>query len=507
MTDSYEYFSGNLPSEPKPELGKVLVTGATGYIGGRLVAELLHRGYDLRILVRAVSEENEERYPNTEIIAGDALDKESLVPALEGIHTAYYLIHSFLLDSDEFETADEIAARNFSEVASEQNVQKIIYLSGLGNFKSDLSAHLKSRIDVARIFLECEVPTTILRAAVIIGSGSASYEIIKHLVEKVPIMLMPLWSRTRCQPISVRDVIKYLVGFLEIDTSHNRMFDIGGTDILTYGQMLHVQALITGKKLRMLHIPLNLKRFYAYCVSLLTPVPGPITRCLMGSVMNEVICQEDDIKKLIPFETLSYQQSLEKALRIEAKDTVLTRWSDAYPPAFELARKLSEMNRVPEYASEYFLVSKQKKADLFKTICTIGGKEGWFYYNWMWRLRGYIDRIFLGVGSMRGRKNKDRLMVNDVVDFWRVEKIKQNKYLLLRAEMKLPGKAWLRFTIIDKSEECVVFVKAYFYVSNIWGRLYWLTFLPFHYFIFKSLLKQIDLRSVNPTSATTVSTA
>lgn len=492
---AFEYFCTNMPTEPRPEQGIVLITGATGYIGGRLVPELRMRGYQTRILVRAWHNDLKEQFPESEIVVGDVLNKESLYPALENVAVAYYLVHSFKLGETSFESADYTAALNFSEVAEEQAVKRIIYLGGLGDFQGELSPHLKSRLQVANVFRNSKVPATSLRAAIIIGSGSASYEIIRSLVKNLRFMFMPPWARTRCQPISVRDVIKYLVGVMEEDLTTGKEFDIGGPDVLSYEEMLETQAEIVGKKIWFFPFPLNVKRIYSYSVSLLTPVPRNITRLLMGSVMNDVVILNNDINNFLPFVTISYKESLIRALSLEEMDNIRTRWSDAYPPEFELAMKLEEMKGNPDYVSEYFLDSQKRSADLFQTICKIGGREGWFYYNWMWRMRGYMDRIILGVGSSRGRKNKEKLTINDVIDFWRVEDIRQNHFLLLRAEMKMPGKAWLRFGIDQKHDRNVLSVKAIFYTKTIWGRIYWYIFLPFHYFLFKALIKQIDLRS------------
>lgn len=495
LIESYEYFCSEMPTEPCSHKGIVLITGATGYIGGRLVPELHNRGYRTRILVRAWHHELGIQFPGSEVVVGDVLDRQSLIPALQDVHSAYYLVHSFKLGEEKFETADYRAAVNFSEVAEEMGVSRLIYLGGLGDSEAGLSPHLKSRYDVANVFRNSKVPATILRAAIIIGSGSASYEIIRSLVNTLPFMFMPPWARTRCQPIAIRDVIKYLVGVMEEELTTGKEFDIGGADVLTYEEMLEIQAEIIGKRIWFIPFPFNVKRIYSYSVSLLTPVPRNITRLLMGSVMNDVVIQNNDINNFLPFVTISYRESLIRALSLEEKDKIRTRWSDAYPPEFELAIRLSEMKGEPDYVSEYFLDSQKKASELFQTICKIGGKEGWFHYNWMWRMRGYIDRILLGVGSSRGRKNKDRLSINDVIDFWRVEDIRQNHYLLLRAEMKLPGKAWLRFGIEQKKDRNVLSVKAFFYTKTTWGKLYWYMFLPFHFLLFKALIKQIDLRS------------
>jgi uncharacterized protein YbjT (DUF2867 family) len=485
----------DLPTAPKLDFGKVLVTGATGYIGGRLVPELLARGYSVRVMVRADSEEYLERWPGAEVVAADALDIVQLREALKDIEVAYYLIHSMLLGRREFELADIEAAKNFRKAAEEKKLKRIIYLGGLGNIQSNLSNHLKSRMKVAEELSAGEIPVTILRAAIIIGSGSASYEIIEHLVRKTPVFFNPYWARTRCQPIALRDVIKYLVGVLETDETNGKVYDIGGTDILAYEEMMKVFAKLLGKKKLFFHSPFSSVRLYSYVASLITPVPAQVISCLMEGTRDEVICQNDDIRKVIPFRLLPYKESLLRAMSREDHDKIATRWSDAYPPAHELAIKLSELENPPRFISTYALPSTKSKSALFESICLIGGREGWFHSNWMWRLRGMLDRILMGVGTSRGRRSSYYLRINDVIDFWRVEDLKQDQYLLLRAEMKVPGKAWLKFQIVPEKEKNLLSVTAYFEPKGTWGKIYWYTFLPFHYYIFKDLIKQLEKRS------------
>lgn len=490
--DNEDLFCHDLPSNPQPEIGKVLVTGATGYIGGRLVPELLSRGYRVRVMVRAISPEQRELWPEAEIVAADALEIESLKVAVEGIHTAYYLIHSLLLGKKRFEAADIRAAINFRKAAEYQEVKRIIYLGGLGDIQTNLSAHLKSRAMVAHELWRGKVPTTVLRASIIIGSGSASYEIIQNLVKKVPVLFIPKWARTKCQPIGIRDVIKYLVGVLEVSGTSGKSFDIGGRDILTYEMMLKILAQLHGKKRFFPSSPFSSLPFFAYLASLSSPVPAPIIRSLMEGVKNQVICQNDTIKDVLPFQPITYREALLRAMSREEQDKVYTRWSDAYPPAHELAIKLGELEETPSYTSGSSLLTEKSASSLFYSICKIGGKEGWFHNSRLWRLRGMVDRILMGVGTTRGRKNISGLRINDVIDFWRVEDLQYDKRLLLRAEMKLPGRAWLEFSI-DKEEHKNRFsVKAYYQPRGIFGKIYWYIFLPFHHFIFNDLIKQID---------------
>lgn len=489
-------FCHDLPSMPLAEMGKILVTGASGYIGGRLVPELVARGYKVRVMVRAPSPAYEELWPEVEIIPADAHQLDQLRSALKDIDTAYYLIHSLLLGSKEFAAADIQAAVNFRIAAEENRVKRIIYLGGLGDTQSKLSSHLRSRIQVAEELKKGKVPVTILRAAIIIGSGSASYEIIQHLVKKLPLILVPRWAMTKCQPIGIRDVVKYLVGVLEIPETSGESFDIGGKEVLSYYEMLKIRAELLNKKRIFLpffsFIPL-----YSFVGGLITPIPAPITRSLMEGLKNEVVCQSNTIRQYLPFEPLTYKEAIIRAMNREEQDRIYTRWSDAYPPAHELAIKMNELKEVPVYNSAYSLQTKKEAAALFRCICTIGGKEGWFSNNWMWQLRGTIDRILLGVGSARGRKSQSTLRINDVIGFWRVEDLQGNIRLLLRAEMKMPGKAWLEFRIQEEENARRLHITAYYQAEGLSGKIYWYAFLPFHKFLFSDLIRQIEERSVS----------
>lgn len=497
MTDqgtAHLYCEG-LPTVPHPENGPVLVTGATGYIGGRLVPELLARGYTVRTMVRAPSPEHQERWPTAETIVADASDIPALKRALSGVHTAYYLIHSLLLGPKQFEIQDRANAHAFRIAAEQCGVKRIIYLGGLGDVRSILSPHLRSRAEVADELIRGPVSTTVLRAAIIIGAGSASYEIVHHLVRNAPIFALPYWTRTRCQPIAIRDVIRYLVGALETPATAGLSFDIGGPAILTYEKMMKELANVLGLRRLFIVSPLSSIRLYSYVTNLLTPVPAPIIISLMEGLKNDVVCEDDRIHALIPFTPLSFRESIVDAMSREEQDAVHTRWSDAYPPAHELALKLHELNHQARYTTTYSRLTPKRDTALFGSICRIGGKEGWFHTNWMWRLRGILDKMLMGVGTARGRRSSASLRVNDVIDFWRVETLIPSRTLLLRAEMKLPGRAWLQFTVEPEDQNNRLSVKAYYDTNSLFGHLYWYIFLPFHWLIFGNLIRQIEARS------------
>ena len=494
--DPQDLFCKDLQTTPKTEYGKILVTGASGYIGGRLLPELVARGYKVRAMIRGDASVYKKRWPEVEIVEGDALDRDSLEKALENVYAAYYLIHSLYLGHKRFQDTDIQAAKNFRDVADEKQIKRIIYLGGLGDFKAIHSAHLKNRIEVANELGAGKTPVTFLRAAIIIGSGSASYEIIRYLVLRLPFIIIPRWATNWCQPIAIRDAIKYLVGVLEVPETTNESFDIGGPDILTYEDMLKIFATILNKKVLFIHIPISYIRLFSYTASLFTPVPAQITRCLIEGLKDEVICcDHNKINKYINFEPLTYKTAVVKALTREEQDKIHTRWSDAYPPAYKLAIKLHEIESGPTYKSEYTIISKKTSRSLFNSFCLVGGKTGWFNANWMWRTRGLIDRLFLGVGTVRGRKTYSNLEVNDVIDFWRVEDIKKDSRLLLRAEMKMPGKAWLEFTISKKEPGNQLTITAHYSTFSLLGKLYWYFFLPFHHFIFADLIEQIEKRA------------
>ncbi len=484
-----------LPTRPVPEIGRILVTGASGYVGGRLVVELLNRGYQVRAMVRRKLSIFAHRWPGAEIVEADALKPGSLREALEGVRIAYYLIHSMMLGPRSFSKSDLEAAHNFARAAEAAGVERIVYLGGLGERQADLSEHLRSRMEVAEILRGGTAAVTILRAAVILGSGSASYEIMNHLVSVLRLILIPKWANSRCQPISVRDVMKYLIGAIEVPATAGCEFDIGGVEILSYRQMLERLARLLNRRILLVRTPVSDPRLYGYLVSLLTPVPAPLVSCLMESLRNDVVCQDARIRSFLPFKTMPFEGAIKAAVAKLEMDTVETRWSDAYPPGHEVVPQLDELEERPRFVATYSLVTDKSAPALFRSFCRVGGRNGWFRNNWMWRIRGLIDRMLMGVGNTRGRKHHSFVELGEVIDFWRVEDLSENQRLLLRAEMKIPGQAWLEFTIVPAVRRRGLLVCAYFAPRGFLGSFYWYLFLPFHRIIFKNLIAQINTRA------------
>lgn len=484
-----------LQTVPRPEVGKILVTGATGYIGGRLVPELLARGYNVRVMARVDKQESEERWPDAETIVADALNPEQLLIALKGIHTAYYLIHSSGPGQKKMGKSDIKAARNFRKAAEICEVKRVIYLGALvEKHKSILLKSIKPA-SVAGELHKGTVPTTHLHVSMIIGSGSAPYELMKSLIQKTPIILFPKWALNKCQPIGLRSLMHILVGVLEKEETTGKTFDIGGPEVLTYEMMFKIMAKVFNKRKFYRRTFYSGVRIYAYVASIITPLPAAVIRSLIESFGDDVVCRNDDDILNTIYKPLKFKEAILKAMSREEQDAVHTRWSDEYPPAHELAIKLHELKTPAHYISTYSISSEKSRNLLFNSFCTIGGEAGWLHNNWMWRLRGLLDQLFLGVGITRGRRSNTSLRMNDVIDFWRVEEIEEDTKLLLRAEMRLPGMAWLEFVLDNEEDKSKLSVTAYYEARGFQGKLYWYFFLPFHHVIFTNLLKQIVMRA------------
>jgi uncharacterized protein YbjT (DUF2867 family) len=443
-------------------------------------------------MVRSYLPEYHERWPEAEIIEADASDVVQLRKALRNVSVAYYLIHSQLVGTKRFNGSGMQAVKNFRVIAQEEKLNRIIYLGTSDNGGIEFYSQLKDNTNAEDILMAGQVPATILQAAIIIGSGSASFEILKHIVKNFPVLLIPPWAKTPCQPIRTRDVIMYLVGVLETEETTGLRYKIAGEDVLSYKEMLQIMATLLRKKRLFLPSPVSSIKVHSYFIGLLTPVPPQISASLMRGVKYDTVENEPAIRKHIDFKTLPFKVSLLRSLTREEQDKIATRWSDAYPPAHELSIKLKDLSEPPRYVSKYSILTDKATLDIYQSLCEIGGEQGWFNSSWMWRLRGLMDRILLGVGTSRGRRSAKTLRVDDVIDFWRVEEMIRSKKLLLRGELRLPGKAWLEFTINQKSGQNEISAIAYFQPRGFAGRLYWYIFLPFHNFIFKDMLKHLS---------------
>ncbi|MCP2264584.1 SDR family oxidoreductase [Promicromonospora thailandica] len=477
---------------------QVLVTGATGYIGGRLVPELLAAGYDVRVLVRHPERLGSREWAGqVDVVAGDATSRDDLRRALVGVDVAYYLIHA-LAAGGGFADRDRGTARGFAVVARELRVGRVIYLGGLHPDGDHLSPHLESRREVEQILLDGGAPTVVLRAAVILGSGSASFEMMRYLTERLPAMVAPRWIDNRIQPIAVRDVLRYLVGAAEIPSDVSRAFDIGGPDVLTYREMMRRYAAVAGLRPRVIRaVPVLTPRLASLWVGLVTPVPPGIARPLVGSLVHEVVAQEDDIRRYVPDPPdglLGFDDAVALALaRIRELD-VRTSWSSASTPG----APSDPLPEDPDWTGGSLLVDDRARPvatsaeALWTVIEGIGGAHGWYSWRLGWVARGLMDRLFGGPGLRRGRRHPHRLAPGDALDWWRVETIEPGRLLRLRAEMRLPGLAWLELSVEDADAAQPTFrQRAVFLPRGLLGHLYWWAISPFHGIVFGGMQRNI----------------
>jgi uncharacterized protein YbjT (DUF2867 family) len=486
---------------------RVLVAGATGYIGRRLIAELVGAGHHVRCLARTPDKLDAESWrADVEVVTGDVLNRKSLAAAFRDVDTAYYLVHSIGSQSD-WQTRDRTAAENFRDAAADVGVEQIIYLGGLGdNATGALSPHLASRHEVGRVLAAGPVPLTELRAAVVIGSGSASFEMLRHLVEVLPVMTTPRWVETRVQPIAVRDVLVYLTGVLGNADAYGKVFEIGGADVVTYREMMDMYAQAAGLRKRVIvPVPVLSPRLSSLWVGLVTPIPADLARPLIDSLVNEVVAYDHSIDEVVPHHPIGCREAIELALRRVGDVDVSTHWTDAELYGRTPADPISTD---PDWAGATILTDRQvvhtnaTSEALYREVCALGGDRGWLVGNWLWALRGWLDRLVGGVGMRRGRRHPTDLRVGDVVDFWRVEALEPSRLLRLRAEMRLPGDAWLEWSITPEPEpEGVLFVqRALFRPRGLFGRAYWYAVAPFHRFIFRPLALSIEQYATLATS-------
>lgn len=471
----------------------ILVTGATGYIGGRLVPRLLSAGYQVRCLVRDADRLQGRSWSKAvQIAVGDVLNPETLAEAMKGVDAAYYMVHG-MKDAADFHDRDLIAAENFGNAARNAGVMRLVYLGGLGDPETDLSRHLRSRQETGRALCQSGVPVTEFRAAIVVGSGSVSFEMIRYLAERLPVMICPRWVYTRVQPIAIRNVLDYLVAALEKPESAGQIVEIGGADVLTYGQMMMQYAQVRKLRRYLLPVPVLTPSLSSYWVHWVTPIPSSIARPLIEGLRNEVVVRDDAARRLFPeIQPMGYREAVARSLqRLELGQTE-TIWSDALstsrgdaPPVMLTTQDGMVMERRQTF------VQAQPQA-VFEVFSGLGGARGWLYARWAWEIRGLLDRLAGGVGMRRGRRHPDHLRVGDAVDFWRVEALEPERLLRLRAEMKVPGRAWLQFEVQPHSPGSSTLVQtAYFAPKGLWGLLYWYGIYPFHAIIFSGMIHAI----------------
>ncbi|MEV6881835.1 MULTISPECIES: SDR family oxidoreductase [unclassified Streptomyces] len=485
---------------------RCLVTGATGYIGGRLVPELLDAGYRVRCLARSPDKLRDHPWAGkAEVVRGDVTDADSVAGAMEGVDVAYYLVHA-LGSGDDFEATDRRAARVFAERAEAAGVRRIVYLGGLtppGVPEGELSPHLRSRAEVGRILLASRVPTTVLRAAIVIGSGSASFEMLRYLTERLPVMVTPSWVHTRIQPVAVRDVLRALVGSATMPAEVSRAFDVGGPDVLTYRDMMFRYAEVAELRRRLiLPVPMLSPGLSSHWVGLVTPVPAGIARPLTESLRHEVVCRENDIVRYVPPPPgypLGFDDALRLALQRVRDARVTTRWSSASVPG----APSDPLPTDPDWAggslyTDHRTLTVDAPPDaLWRVIEGIGGDNGWYSFPLAWAVRGRLDRLVGGVGLRRGRRDAARLRVGDSLDFWRVEEIVPGRLLRLRAEMRLPGLAWLEmYAETDDAGRTRYRQRALFHPHGLAGHAYWWSVWPFHSVVFGGMARNIARAAV-----------
>ena len=475
-----------------PDHPLILVTGATGYIGGRLIPQLLKAGCRVRALVRDPSRlQGRPWISSVEVATGDILAPDTLVPAMAGVDVAYYLVHSMRGHKD-FHQRDVTAARNFGAAARAQQVKRIIYLGGLGDPESDLSDHLRSRQITGEALRGSGIPVTEFRAGVIVGSGSISFEMIRYLTERLPVMISPQWVYTRIQPIGISDTLDYLVASLTTPESEGQIVEIGGKDVITYREMMLGYARVRGLRRLLIPVPVLTPRLSSYWVHWMTPIPSDIARPLIEGLRNEVIVRDSCARDLFPsIQPLGYEAVVRNALQSLQASDVETSWSDALVS--------SVPDRTPTILTTHegmFIEQRQQvvmasPATTLRAVSRIGGERGWPSLNWTWRLRGAMDRLVGGVGFRRGRRHAEELRVGDALDFWRVEAV-EPELLRLRAEMKVPGLAWLQFRVEPTEDGNTTLIQtAFFAPKGLFGFLYWYALYPIHGLVFSRLIRNL----------------
>jgi len=477
---------------------RILVVGASGYIGGRLVPLLAERGHDL-VLMSRDPRALAARFPEARVVVADLLDPSTLQRAVEGVDVAYYLAHSLGAGERGFAERDRQAARNFARAAGDAGVTRIVYLGGLGDDSDHLSRHLASRHETGAELAAHGVPVTEFRAAVIIGSGSASFEILRHLTERLPIMITPRWVGTRCQPIGVSDVLDYLAGALE-HPEVTGIVEIGGPDVLSYGDMMRTYARQRGLRRLMIPVPVLTPRLSSYWVNLVSPVPAGIARPLIEGLRNEVIVRDPGPASAFGLQPLSYRAALQRAIDRTDPHDVDSTWFDALatPERASLSSVTSREGMIVERRVQFVAAPPDQ---VFDEVERVGGAFGWPYANILWHIRGLMDRLVGGVGMRLGRRDPNHLRVGDALDFWRVEEIRRPVLLRLRAEMKVPGRAWLQYEVTPTEGGTRLIQTAFFEPKGLPGLAYWYLLYPVHGMIFRGTVRVLAERAIHRAGA------
>jgi len=477
-------------STTKPQAARrILLTGATGYVGGRMLPLLEERGERVRCLTRRPEALRDRVAPTTEVVAGDVLDPASLTLALAGVDTAYYFIHSLGTERD-FAEEDRRAAENFAQAATEAGVRRIIYLGGLGSPNEALSEHLRSRQETGDMLRSHHAQVIELRASIVIGSGSLSFEMIRALVERLPVMICPRWVRVKAQPIAIEDLLAYLVAALNLPDRPSQLFEIGGPDQISYGDLMREYARQRGLRRLMIPVPLLTPYLSSLWLGLVTPLYARVGRKLVASLRNPTLVSNNLAATTFAIEPRTVREAIARALVNEDRELAETRWSDALSAGGEPAAwgGVRFGSRLVDSRTRTVHVPPEQA---FGPIRRIGGRTGWYYGNWLWSLRGFLDLLVGGIGVRRGRRDPNQLRVGDALDFWRVEVYQPPHRLLLQAEMKVPGRAWLEFTVSGDEQSSTIRQTAIFDPVGLFGLVYWYALYPLHQLIFAGMLRKI----------------
>ena len=467
----------------------ILLTGATGYVGGRLLKILEQRNYNVRCMARKPEILSPKISSSTQVVQGDVLNINSLQSALKGVRVAYYLVHS-MGSEESFEKNDRKAALNFGKIAKEAGVERIIYLGGLGNEDEELSPHLRSRQEVGNILLQSGVPLIEFRASIVIGSGSLSFQLIRSLVEKLPIMITPKWVQVSAQPIAIEDLVEYLEEALFLPDSGSRVYEIGGADQVSYADIMRTYGSCRNIAVRMLPVPFLSPYISSLWLGLITPLYARIGRKLIESIVHPTVVRDESALKVFKIQPMGVDDAIRRAIDNEDKEFAETRWSDSLSSSGKMLSWFG-VNFGSRLVDSRTVQLNIPPTLTFKPIQRIGGDTGWYAWNWLWQLRGFLDLLVGGVGMRRGRAHSEILRVGDTVDFWRVEKHDTNHFLRLTAEMKLPGRAWLEFEVTGDDFSSTIRQTAIFDPLGFLGLIYWYALYPLHQLVFAGMLRGI----------------